>query len=138
MIDSWVLPCVIELTSHLASPIFTNCFGSVKNLFLSIFSLSKVDIITTFTRLFKINTFQYPWHFLSKHFFFLLLGWFSAQQHMHLRCSGNLLFKILLQRPTALRLCASALFCHCTNSGHFAAKWDFCSCLGFGLRLMYI
>ena len=67
--------------------------GSVKNLFLSIFSLSKVDIITTFTRLFKINTFQHPWHLLSKHFFFPLLGWFSAQQHMHLRMFRKLTFQ---------------------------------------------
>ena len=67
--------------------------GSVKNHFLSIFSLSKVDIITTFTRLFKINTFQHPWHLLSKHFFFPLLGWFSAQQHMHLRMFRKLTFQ---------------------------------------------
>ena len=40
----------------------------IRNHFLSTFSLSKVDVITTFTRL---VTFQYTWHFLSKHFFIL-------------------------------------------------------------------
>ena len=87
-----------------------------------------------------INTFQYTWHILSKHFFFLgryCLGGFHLKNTLIWGCSGNLLFKILLQRPTALGLCAGALFCHCAKSGHVAAKWDFCSCLGFGLRLTH-
>ena len=86
--------------------------GSVRNHFLSIFSLSKVDSITTFTRLFKINTFQYPWHFLSKHFVFLLLGWFSAQQHMHLRMLGKLTFQ---NTPSAT---------HSTRSLHRRTLWS--------------
>ena len=87
-----------------------------------------------------INTFQYTWHILSKHFFFLgryCLGGFHLKNTLIWGCSGNLLFKILLQRPTALGLCAGALFCHCAKSGHVAAKWDFCSYLGSGLRLTH-
>lgn len=88
----------------------------------------------------NINIFQYTWHFLSKHFFILgrhCLDGFQLKNTLIWWYSGNLLFKILLQRPTALGLCAGALFCHCAKSGHVAAKWDFCSYLGSGLRLTH-
>ena len=73
------------------------------------------------------HTFQYTWHLF-------ILGWcslggFQLKNIGIWGYSGDLLFKILLQRPTALGLCAGALFCHCAKSGHVAAKWDFCSCL---------